>query len=129
MIIIYSLLNRAFQARIISKCYSSSSSMYYVSYSLQLNNLLGEWTDACSSLLYELLRATEQVKLRSFTRMYAYVKEIEIDHFYNDVDSLEILPGTSLASMSCGFKSQKRALLSVTHEIVLSVNLEDNDAM
>ena len=40
-----------------------------------------------------------------------------MDHFHNDVNSFEILPGTSLASISCGSKSQKRALLSATHEI------------
>ena len=30
---------------------------------------------------------------------------VRIDHFHNDVNSLEILPGTSLVSISCGFKS------------------------
>ena len=48
---------------------------------------------------------------------YAFV----IDHFHNDVNSLEILPGTSLASISCGSKSQKCALISATHEIILYV--------
>ena len=44
-----------------------------------------------------------------------------IDHFHNDVNSIEILPSTSLASISCGSKSQERALLSATHDIVLYV--------
>ena len=30
-----------------------------------------------------------------------------IDHFHNDVNSIEILPSTSLASISCGSKSQE----------------------
>ena len=42
-----------------------------------------------------------------------------IDPLHNDVISFEILPGTSLAAIQCGSKSQKRALLSTTHEIVL----------
>ena len=46
-----------------------------------------------------------------------------IDHFHNDINSFEILPWTSLASISCGPKSQKRALLLATHEIVLYVSL------
>ena len=51
---------------------------------------------------------------------------LKIDHFDNDVSSFEIYPGTSLASMRCGSKSQKGALFSETHEIVLYVYLQHN---
>ena len=52
-----------------------------------------------------------------------------IDPFHNDVISFEILPGTSLASIHCGSKSQKRALLSAKHDIVLYVWLRHNNTM
>ena len=52
-----------------------------------------------------------------------------IDHFHNDVNSFEILPWTSLASISCESKSHKRALLWATHEIVLYVSLQHSDVM
>ena len=47
-----------------------------------------------------------------------------MDHFHNEINSFRILPGTSLALISCGSKSQKRALLSATGEILLSVYLQ-----
>ena len=43
------------------------------------------------------------------------------DHFHNDVSSFEILPGTSVASIQCESLSQKRALHSAKHKIVLYV--------
>ena len=46
-----------------------------------------------------------------------------IDYFHNDVSSFGIIPGKLLASILCGSKSQKRALLSATHEISLHVYL------
>ena len=48
------------------------------------------------------------------------------DHFHNDVSFCEMIPGTSLASMLCGSKSQKRALLSATHKMALNSNLQHN---
>ena len=61
----------------------------------------------------------------------AQVKKFEnlMDYFHNDVNSFEILSCTSLALISCGSKSQKRALLLAMLEIVLYVSLQHNDMM
>ena len=50
-----------------------------------------------------------------------------LNHFHNDVNSFEILPWTSLASISCGSKSQKCALILAKHDLVLYVSSQHND--
>ncbi len=42
-----------------------------------------------------------------------------IDHFHNDVNSFEILLGTSLSSIPCASKSQRRELLVATYRYFL----------
>ncbi|XP_065066556.1 uncharacterized protein C12orf56-like [Rhopilema esculentum] len=49
---------------------------------IELDNLLGEWTDACSSLVYELLNATEQC---SWT--YRETKEISLHNLITNMES------------------------------------------